>query len=80
LQLVLTKHQHVVDTPHVLPTSRGEHDHRISLVRVSQPPNVHPYQHPFSWKNEIEKIIKEILKDIVTCPNIGPNSSPIVMV
>jgi hypothetical protein len=31
-------------------------------VSGSLPPNVHPYHHPFSQKNEIEKIVQEFLK------------------
>jgi hypothetical protein len=36
----------------------GVHDHSIPLFLGSLPPNVHPYSHPFSQKNEIEKIVQ----------------------
>jgi hypothetical protein len=48
LQLVLSKHQQVFETPQGLPPSHGEHDHGIPLIPGSQPPNVHPYRHPFA--------------------------------
>jgi hypothetical protein len=38
-----------------------------------------PYRHHFAQKNEIEKIIQELLEDGVICPNSSPYSSPMVM-
>eukprot|EP00253_Pinus_taeda_P026095 PITA_26095 len=70
----------VFDKPHELPPSRGEHDHSITLVPGAQPPNVCPYRYPFAQKNEIEKIIKELLEAGVIRPSISPYSSPVVMV
>jgi hypothetical protein len=46
----------------------------------SLPPNVHPYHHPFSQKNEIEKIVHEFLEMGVICPSTIPYSSLVVMV
>eukprot|EP00253_Pinus_taeda_P025407 PITA_25407 len=63
-----------------LPPLRGEHDHSITLVPGAQPPNVRPYRYLFTQKNEIEKIIKELLEAGVIRPSISPYSSPVVMV
>jgi hypothetical protein len=52
----------------------------IPLVLGSLPPNVHPYRHPFAQKNEIEKIVQELLQASVICPSTGPYSSPMIMV
>jgi len=49
------------------------------LVPRAQPLNVCPYQYPFTQKNEIEKIIKELLEAGVIHPSINPYSSPVVM-
>jgi hypothetical protein len=57
LQAILSKHQVVFSTPQGLPPSRGVHDHSIPLVPESLPPNIRPYRHPFSQKNEIEKMV-----------------------
>jgi len=62
MQQILNNHLPVFDKPHELPPSRGEHDHSITLVPGAQPPNVRPYRCPFTQKNEIEKIIKELLE------------------
>ena len=39
-----------------------------------------PYRYPFVQKNEIEKIIKELLEASVVHPSIKPYSSQMVMV
>lgn len=41
---------------------------------------MHPYRYPFTQKNEIEKIIKELLEAGVIRPSISPYSLPVVMV
>jgi hypothetical protein len=80
LQSILSKHQAVFSTPQGLPYSHGVHDHFIPLVLDNLPPNVCPYRHPFAQKNEIEKIIQELLVAGVICPSTSPYSSPMVMV
>jgi hypothetical protein len=80
LQLVLDKHHRVFETPTDLPPSRGEHDHHIPLLLGSHPPNVRPYKYPFAQKNEIEKIVQELLEAGVIHPSTSPYSSPVVMV
>jgi hypothetical protein len=80
LQAILSKHQLVFSTPQGLPPSHGVHDHSIPLVPGSLPPNIHLYRHPFSQKNEIEKMVHELLNEGVICPSTSPYSSPVVMV
>jgi hypothetical protein len=80
LQSILSKHQVVFSTPRGLPPSCGVHDHSIPLVLGSLPPNIHPYCHPFSLKNEIEKMVQELLDVGVICPSMIPYSSHVVMV
>eukprot|EP00253_Pinus_taeda_P015731 PITA_15731 len=70
----------VFDKAKELPPCREEHDHSITLVPGAQPPNVQPYRYPFAQKNEIEKIIKELLEAGVVHPSISPYSSLVVMV
>jgi hypothetical protein len=70
----------VFSTPQGLPPSRGVHDHSIPLVPVSLPPNICPYCHPFSQKNEIEKMVQELLNIGIIRPSTSPYSSPVVMV
>jgi hypothetical protein len=77
LQSILSKHHTIFSIPHVLPPSSGVHDHSIPLVPESIPPNVFPYRHPFSQKNEIDKIVQELLG--VICHNTSMYSSHVVM-
>jgi hypothetical protein len=80
LQSILSQHHIVFQTPQGLPPSRDNHDHSIPLILGSLPPNVHPYHHPFAQKNEIEKIVQELLEAGVIHPSTSPYSSPVVMV
>ena len=80
MQAILSKQSHVFDTPKGLPPSRGEHDHSIPLLPGSHPPNVRPYRYPFHQKNEIEKIVQELLETGAIRPSTSPYSSPVVMV
>jgi hypothetical protein len=69
LQAILSKHQLVFSTPQGLPPSCGVHDHSIPLVPGSLPPNIRSYRHPFSQKNEIEKMVQELLNAGVIRPS-----------
>jgi hypothetical protein len=80
LQCLISKHQAIFSNPQGLPPSRGVHDHSIPLIPGSLPPNVLPYRHPFSQKNEIEKIVQELLVVGVILPSTSPYSSLVVMV
>jgi hypothetical protein len=80
LQAILFKHQVVFSSPRGLPPSRGVHDHSIPHVPGSLPPNIHLYHHPFSHKNEIEKMVQELLNAGDIHPSTSPYSSPVVMV
>jgi hypothetical protein len=79
-QSIISKHQVIFSTPQGLPPSCGVHDHSIPFVSESLPPNICPYRHPFSQKNEIEKMVQELLNAGVIRPSTSPYSSPMVMV
>jgi hypothetical protein len=80
LQSILSKNQVIFSTPQGLHPSHGFHDHPIPLVPRILPPNIHPYRHPFSQKNEIEKIVQELPNASVIHPSMSPYSSPLLMV
>jgi hypothetical protein len=80
LQALFSRHQIVFSTPQGIPPSRGVHDHSIPLVLGSLPPNIRPYHHPFVQKNEIEKMVQELLTSKVIRPSTIPYSSLVVMV
>jgi hypothetical protein len=80
LQSILSKHQVVFSTPKGLPPSCGVHDHSIPLVPRILPPNIHPYRHPFSQENKIEKMVQEFLYVSVILHSTSPYSSLVVLV
>jgi hypothetical protein len=80
LQAILSKHQLVFSTPQGLPPFCGVHYHSIPLVLGSLPPIIHLYCHSFSQKNEIEKMVQELLNAGIIRPSTSPYSSPLVMV
>jgi hypothetical protein len=80
LQAIISKHPFVFSTPQGIHPSHGVHDHSILLVPGSLPPNIHPYHHPFSQKNEFEKMVQELLNAGVIRSSTSPYSSPMVMV
>jgi hypothetical protein len=80
LQSILSKLQVVFSIAQGLPPSHGVHDHSIPLILGSLLPNIRPYSHPFSQKNEIEKMLQELLNAGVILPSMSPYSSPVVMV
>jgi len=62
-----------------LPPPRS-HDHAIQLVPGSQPPNIRPYRYPCLQKNEIEKLVQELLDAGVIQPSVNPYSSLVILV
>ena len=71
VDLLLQEFEHVFETPTRLPPLRG-HEHPIVLKEGAQPVCQKPYRYPFYQKNEIEKIVKELL----SVGSIRNNSSP----
>lgn len=57
---LLQKYAAVFQEPKLLPPPR-QHDHSIPLVEGTQPVSVRPYRYPFYQKEEIERIVKELL-------------------
>jgi hypothetical protein len=58
-----------IQTPQGLPPFRNDRDHSIPLISRNLPTNIFLCCHPFSQKNEIEKIIHEFLEvDVIFIP------------
>jgi hypothetical protein len=65
--------------PKGLPPHRAQ-DHSITLHEGAQPVSVRPYRYPFYQKEEIEKIVQELLDSEVIQPSHNPFSSPVLLV
>jgi hypothetical protein len=55
-------------------------DHKMKLKATSTPLNVRPYRVPQKQKEEVEKLIQEMLQDVVIRPSHSPYSSPAILV
>ena len=62
-----------------LPPLRG-HEHHIVLKEGANPVGVRPYRYPRHHKDEIERLIKEMLSAGIIKPSTSPFSSPVLLV
>jgi len=79
LALLLHTYHDVFAVPMGLPSSRSN-DHCIPLIKRADPVKVRPYRYSHSQKEEIEKIVSDMLQEGIIVPSTSPFSSPIVLV
>lgn len=76
---IVNENPEIFDDPHGLPPHRDS-DHFIHLQPNSVPVNVRPYRYPQFQKEEIEKLVKELLLQGTIKPSTSPYSSPVLLV
>ena len=76
---VLQQYTQCFDTPTKLPPHRP-FDHKITLMSGVQPVNVKPYRYSPQQKDEIEKQIREMLKQGIIRTSQSPFASPVLLV
>jgi hypothetical protein len=69
----------VFQEPTELPPSRN-FDHNIQLTEGAQPTCARPYRYPYYQKEEIEKLVREMLSTGIIRPSQSPYSSPVLLV
>ena len=79
LEGVLSEFEEVFQEPKGLPPSRRQ-DHAIILKEGANIPNIRPYRYPHYPKNEIKRLVDDMLKSGVIRPSVSPYSSPIILV
>ncbi|MCH79693.1 Ty3/gypsy retrotransposon protein [Trifolium medium] len=79
LAILLHTYQRVFHTPSGLPPPR-EQMHEIPLQKGTTPVKVRPYRYPHSQKEQIEKMVQDMLQQGIIKPSTSPFSSPIILV
>lgn len=79
LQGVLEEFEGVFSNPEGLPPCK-KRDHAINLIPGTAPVHVRPYRYPYMQKNEIEKLVGEMLGARIVQPSCSPFSSPVLLV
>lgn len=76
---LLQQYRDLFAEPKGLPPQRA-HDHFIPLKEGSNPVTSNPYRCPYVQKNEIEKIVKEMLASGIIRHSTSPFASPVLLV
>lgn len=76
---LLEEYEDVFSIPVQLPPKRRQ-DHHIPIKEGSKPVNANPYRCPYFQKEEIEKIIKEMLSNGIIRHSTSPFASPVLLV
>nr|KYP61846.1 Transposon Ty3-I Gag-Pol polyprotein [Cajanus cajan] len=79
LALLLQTYSSVFDTPTSLPPTRA-HGHFIPLIQGSMPVKFKPYGYPHSQKEDIERLVEDMLTEGIIQPSKSHFSSPIILV
>ncbi|KAG7579311.1 Integrase catalytic core [Arabidopsis thaliana x Arabidopsis arenosa] len=70
----------IFEEPTDLPPFRAQHDHKIKLLEGSNPVNQRPYRYAVHQKNEIDKIVEDMLQGGTIQVSSSPYASPVVLV
>ncbi|KAH9656946.1 hypothetical protein KPL70_022865 [Citrus sinensis] len=79
IETVLNNSKEVFEVPIDLPPFRGK-KHAIILKEGISPISVRPYRYPQIQKDEIERLVKEMLAAKIIQPSVSPFSSPVLLV
>jgi len=70
----------IFEEPTELPPFRAHHDHKIKLLEGSNPVNQRPYRYAIHQKNEIDKMVEDLLSSGTVQNSSSPYASPVVLV
>lgn len=70
----------IFEEPVELPPFRDKHNHKITLMEGANPVNHRPYRYALHQKDEVDKMVKELLAAGTVQPSCSPYASPVVLV
>ncbi|KAG7619515.1 Aspartic peptidase domain superfamily [Arabidopsis suecica] len=77
---VLNEYPDIFIEPTALPPFREKHNHKIKLLEGSNPVNQRPYRYSIHQKNEIDKLVEDLLTNGTVQASSSPYASPVVLV
>ncbi|KAL4027583.1 hypothetical protein IC575_010753 [Cucumis melo] len=79
MAMIINKYSDVFERPGRLPPQRGI-EHHIYLRQGTNPINVRPYRYAHHQKEEMERLVDEMLTSGIIRPSTSPYSSPVLLV
>lgn len=79
IHTILDQYQAVFQIPHALSPTRNR-EHAITLQDGSSPINMWTYQYSYEQKNEIEKLIREMLEAQIIRPSVSPYANLVLLI
>ncbi|XP_070008752.1 uncharacterized protein [Nicotiana sylvestris] len=80
MQSLLEEYHQLFTDPKELPPFRGPFDHKIPLQAGCNPINLRLYKYSLSQKDNIERLVQDILDQGIVQPSSSPYVSPVVLV
>lgn len=80
IEVLTEEYANIFQEPTTLPLFRDKYNHKIVLTKGTNPVNQRPYRYDVYQKDEIDKMVQELLKTGIVQPSSSSYDSPLVLV